>query len=241
MFAINFIIASNPFYNAYYYSDFLGKLIFLSIIFTSIVCWVILCHKFWETSVSRKKSRKFYEYFQKNSQNPLNVDWPSEMLNPFLDLYHVLKRQTVDVLNKNHRFSGEGRKTAYLSPSDIEFVEAHLLNAVSGQIKKLESNLFILATIVGLAPLLGLLGTVWGILMTFSSMQTHSAAGTNQMMLHGLSLALTTTVLGLLTAIPALIAYNWLKNGIRSFETEMEGFSTEILSLVEMQYRKVDF
>ena len=58
--------------------------------------------------------------------------------------------------------------------------------------------------------------------------------------LGGLSLALATTVLGLVDAIPALIGYNYLKNSIRDFELDMEGFAHETLASVEMQYRKVD-
>lgn len=63
---------------------------------------------------------------------------------------------------------------------------------------------------------------------------------TNQMFLGGLSLALATTVLGLVDAIPALVGYNYLKNTIREFRTDMETFSHEMLTTVELQYRKVD-
>jgi len=125
-----------------------------------------------------------------------------------------------------------------LSSSDVDYIESHLMMTISLQKKRLEKNLFILSTIVGLAPLLGLLGTVWGILITFASLQGQS--GTNQMVLGGISLALTTTVMGLLSAIPAMIAYNYLKNSVREFETEMESFANQLLSRVEMQYRKVD-
>jgi biopolymer transport protein TolQ len=111
---------------------------------------------------------------------------------------------------------------------------------VATQTKTLEKNLFLLSTVVSLAPFLGLLGTIWGILTTFSELQSHTAGGTHQMVLGGLSLALATTVLGLLDAIPALIGYNYLKNAIREFQTEMEGFANEILASIEMQYRKVD-
>ena len=75
---------------------------------------------------------------------------------------------------------------------------------------------------------------------TFSELQAQSVGSTHQMVLGGLSLALATTVLGLLDAIPALVGYNYLKNTIRDFATEMEGFSNEILAAVELQYRKVD-
>ncbi len=105
------------------------------------------------------------------------------------------------------------------------------------QTKFLEKNLFILATIVSLAPFLGLLGTVWGILTTFSQLQMQ---GGSQVVLGGLSMALATTVLGLIDAIPALVGYSFLKNKIREFQTDMDGFATEMLATVELQYRKVD-
>lgn len=114
------------------------------------------------------------------------------------------------------------------------------MTTVTNETKFLEKNLFILATIVSLAPFLGLLGTVWGILTTFSELQSQAAGSTHQMVLGGLSLALATTVLGLIDAIPALIGYNYLKNNIRDFETDMESFANEILASVEMQYRQVD-
>ncbi len=60
------------------------------------------------------------------------------------------------------------------------------------------------------------------------------------MVLGGSVLGACRSVLGLLDAIPALIGYNFLKNSIRDFATEMEGFSNEILAAVELQYRKVD-
>ncbi len=248
---INVFIASNPFYDAYIESDFLGKLIFIGLILLSIISWVILVHKLWQTYHARKQAAHFYEIFQLQKQNPLSLEYISpekrKYLNPFQELYGVLKKHTVDILNKNRHFSQKKAENnpqnaviSYLSPSDIGFVEAHLATHVAYQTKNLEKNLFILATVVSLAPFLGLLGTIWGILTTFSEMQTQTSGSTHQMVLGGLSLALATTVLGLVDAIPALIGYNYLKNNIKDFEIEMEGFSTEILACVEMQYRKVD-
>lgn len=91
---------------------------------------------------------------------------------------------------------------------------------------------------MSLGPFLGLLGTVWGILTTFGDLAAHAKESSHQNFLGGLSLALATTVLGLVAAIPALIGFNYLKNSARDFESDMEGFAHEILSSVEMQYRK---
>lgn len=230
------ILANNPFFNSYYNTDILGKLIFVSLLFISVVSWIIIIQKVWETWQIREQAKKFKKKFEMERHQPLKIECASTR-NPFMALHAILKRYTLDVLKKN-RLSGND--TSYLTPPDIDFVDSHLQMTIATQVKKLENNLFILATIIPLAPFLGLLGTVWGILNTFSEMQTHAIGTSQQAVLGGLSLALTTTVLGLIDAIPALIGYNYLKNTIRDFQTDMEGFSTDILAAVEMQYRKVD-
>lgn len=245
----NFIIASNPFFDAYSESDALGKLIFIALISLSICSWVVLLHKAWLTQKARKNAAIFEKSFQLQKMNPLSLDIDApakdEGVNPFREIYAVMKRNTVELLNKNRHFyetkgSGKKQDSSFLSQADIDYVDAHLMNTITGETKYLEKNLFILATIVSLGPFLGLLGTVWGILTTFSEMTVSTGGNSHQAVLGGLSLALATTVLGLVDAIPALIGYNYLKNNIADFETEMEGFAHETLSSVEMQYRKVD-
>lgn len=250
MFVNQIFLATNPFFDAYIQSDFLGKLIFIGLFLLSICSWVVLLHKLWQTYLARKSAARFIEAFQLQKISPLSLDCESlsrqKKINPFLDLYQVMKKQTMEILNKNRHFGlvhadGAQKGGAYLSGEDIDFVASHLMTSIAIQTKDLEKNLYILSTTVSLAPFLGLLGTVWGILTTFSEMQNSAAAGgAQQMVLGGLSLALATTVLGLIDAIPALIGYNYLKNGIRDFGTEMEKFANDILTSVELQYRKVN-
>jgi biopolymer transport protein TolQ len=243
----NILAVSNPFLDAFVLSDSLGKIIFIGLIFLSVITWVILIQKIIKTTQARKNSIAFSQLFNQQRLNPLNLETEkrktTEILNPFLEIYQVLKKQTLEMLNKNRLFGQVVSKesgSSFLSPSDIDCVQSYLYSTIATQVKGLEKNLFILSTIVTLGPFLGLLGTVWGILTTFSNLQVQGSAHTNQMVLGGLSLALATTVMGLVDAIPALIGYNYLKNAIRDFETEMEGFSTEILASIEMQYRKVE-
>ncbi len=241
------ILASNPFIEAYLLSDTLGKLIFICLILLSICSWILLIYKVWITYQARRNSLQFKKEFDLQKDSPLEID--SELPqaqkenNSFLHLYTTLRNQSIEMLNKNRLFGGNSEKNkeiSYLSTTDIDVIEAQLSSTIATQTKKLESHLYILSTIVSLAPFLGLLGTVWGILTTFSELQAHSGGGAHQMVLGGLSMALATTVLGLLDAIPALIGYNYLKNSINFFETEMGSFAMEILTTLEMQYRKVD-
>lgn len=237
------IFASNPLYAAYADADFIGKIIFLALLSLSVISWVVFVQKTWTARGMRKLSLEFKSLFEKSKHHPLNA--PMEPVfknkrfpNPFLSLYLVLKEQTLELLNKNKAF--EENDSVFLTPSDIDLISSYLATNISNQSRTLEKNLFILSTVVTLGPFLGLLGTVWGILTTFSELSTHTSGQSNEAILSGLAMALGTTILGLLVAIPALIAYNYLKNHSREFQTEMEDFATFILATVEIQYRKVE-
>jgi len=238
MLLVNHLFAANPFIDAYIQSDILGKLIFISLVILSVCSWVILAQKIIIMSRAKREAAQFYRVFDSQRDLPLAIEVDSLGGNPFRYLFQALKKHSLEILNKNRQFGGG--KVSYLTPADLDYVESHLHTTIAMQTRQLEKNLFILATIISLAPFLGLLGTVWGILTTFSEMQAQASGGGTQVVLGGLSLALTTTVLGLVDAIPALIGYNYLKNAIREIQTEMECFSIEILTAVERQYRKVD-
>ncbi|HEV8052198.1 MAG TPA: MotA/TolQ/ExbB proton channel family protein [Parachlamydiaceae bacterium] len=248
MFVNQIFLANNAFIDAYTQSDYLGKMIFIGLLVLSVCSWVLILQKWWITFQARKHSEQFYKAFESQRMNPLGLEMEKKQNykpNPFNELYFVLKKYTLEVLNKNRRFGQKNgiapeNAISYLSPTDIDFVQSHLMSSVANQTKHLEKNLFILSTIVSLAPFLGLLGTVWGILSTFSELQTNTSGSGHGMVLGGISLALATTVLGLIDAIPALIGYNYLKNNVRDFQIDMEGFSNELLASVEIYYRKVD-
>lgn len=246
-----FVLNSNPFFESYLQSDLLGKLIFLSLYALSICSWSLLLYKTWVTYQAKAQALRFYEAFQLQRSHPLSLECDhlqkkNKGMNPFLTLYQTLKKSTLEVLAKNRPSNQETPLDLAFLPSDLslslndlDYIASHLSTHVMKQVKELEKNLYILSTTVSLAPFLGLLGTVWGILMTFADLQSKTSSHTNDMVLGGLSMALATTVLGLLDAIPALIGYNYLKNSIRDFNAEMEIFSHEALAAVELHYVRV--
>lgn len=242
------IASMQNFTGAFSQADFFGKLIFLSLFALSLLCWVVLLYKWWLIRNVRSCSSRFIHALLKKKEPLFNVrvDTLPQMLykelpHPFASLLAILKEKTKEVLDKNHFFAGNGPDSAvYLSRSDIELIEMHLHSVMVNQRERLEKHLFLLPMITSLAPFLGLLGTVWGILITFGGLQTQGMVGSNTAILGGLSTALATTVLGLLIAIPSLVAYSCLKSAIHSYFSEMEGFSHQLLSTVEIQYRKVE-
>ena len=226
-------------FSAYSQSDFFGKCIFFGLFLLSFICWVLLIYKTLQAKKVKKLSKRFESLIAAQKERLLHLPI-EEMAHPFASIFSELKQKTGEILKKNHYFSsqGESKSAAYLSRTDLELIESHVLTTVSMETKRLEKNLFILSTIATLAPFLGLLGTVWGILLTFAGLQSSAAISSNSVILSGLSTALATTVLGLVIAIPALIFYNYLKNGLKEFSSDMEDFLYRMLSTVELQYRK---
>ncbi|MEM7175015.1 MAG: MotA/TolQ/ExbB proton channel family protein [Chlamydiota bacterium] len=239
------------FFQAFAQADFFGKLIFFALFALSLICWSFLIYKIWLMGHVRRQAKYFKRAIERNKDSLLNLDISLPKQSklgtfpyPYFTLYSALKKKAVELLDKNNYFSltpqEKNPQRNYLSRTDVEMLDAHLQATMTKQREKLEHNLFILSTTEKLAPFLGLLGTVWGILVTFGELQLNRGSSSNAVILGGLSTALTTTVLGLLIAIPALIAFNYIKNLNRRFAIDMRDFSHFLLSTVELQYRKVD-
>lgn len=241
---------ASSFFSAYTQSDLFGKAIIWGLFALSVLSWVVLLHKFLLVREARKISKQFQARVEEERDTLLSIDVrrfaqprSPEAPHPFCDIFLCLKKKTLEVLEKNRFFVAQSAHTEtspYLSKADLELIESHVLTTISMQSKKLDANLFVLSTTVSLAPFLGLLGTVWGILVSFSGLQQSSAAGSNSLMLAGIATALCTTVLGLVIAIPALISHSYLRSAVKTFSSEMEDFLYLLLSHVELQYRKVE-
>ncbi len=243
-------LATSTFFAAYSGSDLFGKMIFLGLILLSIVSWIFIIYQVWIVRLLDPLAKKYAHLFQNSNDQLLTKPIESlpalpmrDLQNPFIQIFLSFKNKTGQLLEKNLYFAkqtGEKTPRVYLSEKDIDLLESHALITLNDQIKQLEKNLYILSTIAPLAPFLGLLGTVWGILQTFSGMQSGLAITSNNAVLAGLATALTTTVLGLLIAIPALVGNNYLRSRFRALSSDMEGFLYNLLSTLELQYRKVD-
>lgn len=232
------MLATISLFQAYYHSDLFGKMIFLFLFLLSVTCWtliILLFRKTWQT----KKKAKFFSQKILSLTDKVFAQPIDNSGHPFSLLYKEIRSKTTEILEKNKFFS-EDRKKVFLSSSDLSLLESHTRNVMMQMLRKMEKHLFILPTIYTLAPFLGLLGTVWGILITFSHIAAGQSIAGNSLILSGLSMALATTVVGLLVAIPALIGYNFLKSEIEDFKKKMIHFAQTLLYHLEMQYRKVD-
>ncbi len=98
------------------------------------------------------------------------------------------------------------------------------------EIVRLESGLFVLEIIVGIAPLLGLLGAVSGLVTVFAAFGANAAGEDPHAIAKGISEALSTTIVGLAIAVPSLIAYSYFAKKIETMAAEMESLIADLLA-----------
>ncbi len=233
-----FLASGNPFINAYLQSDWFGRGVFVALLLLSMISWVVILYRVWIFFNASRLSRDLMAQF--SEKEPLNLQFQRplkgrflECSHPFFEIYKAFKKKALSILNRN---MADREGSPYFSQSDLELLEAQLEVSKEVQAKLLEKHLFILPIVMTLGPFLGLLGTVWGILMTFSEMQVRTQGVASTHLLAGISLALAATVIGLMVAIPALIGFHYLKHKLRESRREMEEFSFLLLSSLEFRY-----
>lgn len=230
---------SNPFLFAFSQSDLFGKLIFIGLFVLSIGSWTLIVHKFLLTrSWVRLGTYAFRNFVPAQPLSRPKKATGARRHNPYTSVGNVLNTTCLDVLTKNQALTGSS--TPYLSASDVDAISDQVEIVLADETHRLERHLYLLSTTVSLAPFLGLLGTVWGILVTFADLQNKGTGGGNEMALGGLSMALATTVIGLLVAIPALVGNNYLRASIKGIHHQLRDYAARVLGAVELQYRSVD-
>lgn len=126
-----------------------------------------------------------------------------------------------------------GRKPAG-GLSTVQFIERALASAIGREMEALEKRLLFLATVGSVAPFVGLFGTVWGIMNSFQAIAV--TRDTNlAVVAPGIAEALFATGLGLLAAIPAVIAYNKFSNDLGRFGGRLESFADDFTTLIARQ------
>jgi biopolymer transport protein TolQ len=119
----------------------------------------------------------------------------------------------------------------------LEHAENAIARALAAQVLRYEENMVWLATMVAVAPFLGLLGTVWGVMEAFSAVSVMQTASI-QTLAPGVSSALLTTVAGLVVAIPSVVGYNVLLNKTKMLTTEIENYASALADRIELEMTK---
>ena len=125
---------------------------------------------------------------------------------------------------------------AALSQHEMGLVKALCEHILDEEEIRIERGMGVIATVVALAPMLGLLGTVWGVLDAFADMGAAGSA-TIATMAPAISSALVTTVVGLLIAIPGVCIHARLSATIRGLISDMEGFADDLMGRIRYEFQ----
>ncbi|OPY70497.1 MAG: Biopolymer transport protein ExbB [Syntrophorhabdaceae bacterium PtaU1.Bin034] len=205
-----------------YSSGPVAKAVVFILLLFSILSWTIVFFKWKQLSAVDKDGMRFLKVAgDSESFKRLTTMYADNPDSPFYRLLITSYKELTIRQKENQNLGVEA----------IPAVESVLKVAVSEETERLERRLSFLATTANTAPFIGLFGTVWGIMDSFREI---GLRGTTSLAVvaPGISEALITTALGLATAIPAVLAYNYLINRLKSVSTKMEHASARIVNLI---------
>jgi len=228
--------------DAFLLSNFAGQIIVVILFIGSIFAWTVMITKMREIHCVRRMSQRFLRAYRAE-KHPASLFMKRQKYEPSAT-YRIYERTCKAIGTELEArgadpgdlfLGGVGAPTRRLTANQLISVRNLAESFMDDQALLLESNMHLLAICVSAAPLLGLLGTVWGLLESFGDL-----VGAGSAMLStvapGISGALLTTVVGLLVAIPSAVAYNVITDQIRRVTVETDNFLQELISDVERHY-----
>jgi biopolymer transport protein TolQ len=193
----------------------------------SLGSWFIVGLKWWQFRRISEQSARFFTELERTPG--LREAYHALMKLP-PSPYNRLFREGISFYSELHPGAlGEGEKGTYsLSDTQLEALKMVLAKEIAAERDVLAHSVPWLATIGAVSPLLGLLGTVLGVMSAFIGIAS-KGSGNLAAVAPGVAEALVTTVAGLATAIPAVMAYNYFAGRVGRFEGELEGFGNELV------------
>ena len=198
-------------------ADIVVKSVIILLIAASIYSWAIIIEKFKMFKKINQSTVEFEEKFWKSkSAESFYNNLPANKDDPMSNVF----RKTMQVVLKSRSRSNLNEKLTSLLESNIE-----------SEVNFLEKNFSFLATVGSTAPFIGLFGTVWGIMNSFQSIAV-SRNTSLAIVAPGIAEALFATALGLLAAIPAVVAYNKFNSDSRRYFSKIDNFSKRFISII---------
>ncbi len=188
----------------------------------SVITWTIIFLKSWMLWSINRRNRSYTKTFWAASDlnAAANLDQDTSAIGRIAGIgFHAIS----DVRNN--------ASTMLELSGDIQSIlERSLRQQISKERKTLEQGLSLLASIGSTSPFVGLFGTVWGIMHALQSISEAKSASLD-VVAGPIGEALMTTAIGIAAAIPAVLAYNYFIQRIKSTEAELEYFATDFLNL----------
>ena len=198
-------------------ADIIVKSVIIILIASSIYSWAIIIEKYKLFKKINKTSEEFENKFWKSrSAESFYNNLPEKIDDPMANVF----KDTMQVIVKSKSKSNLSNRLESMLEVNIE-----------KQMNIIDKSYTFLATVGSTAPFIGLFGTVWGIMNSFQSIAI-SRNTSLAIVAPGIAEALFATALGLLAAIPAVIAFNKFNNDSKKYLQKLENFSKRLLSII---------
>jgi biopolymer transport protein TolQ len=217
-------------------TDLVGHTCLVVLAIFSVISWAIIGYKFLHIYQATKQTDEFVDSCM-GGGGSLDDAYKSAADYPDSPLAQILREAYVEVQAENWYKGDYGLDLNARVDIAKVGIERVMERTISGEISHLESYLIFLATTANVCPFIGLFGTVWGILGCFQSLGG-AATSAVQALGPGIATALTTTVAGLVAAIPAVICYNYLTSKIQVLISRMDSFALELSNVIQKQLLK---
>ena len=203
--------------NLFIRADIIVKSVIIILIASSIFSWAIIIEKYRLFKKINKSSEEFENKFWKSrSAESFYNNLPDKIDDPMANVF----KDTMQVIVKSRSKSNLSDK-----------LESMLQVSIEKQMNTIEKSYTFLATVGSTAPFIGLFGTVWGIMNSFQSIAI-SRNTSLAIVAPGIAEALFATALGLLAAIPAVVAYNKFSSDSKKYFQKLESFSKRFTSII---------
>ena len=236
------MILANSLVDGFLGSNLMGQGIVAVQLLGSVVMLAVVLGKWKELSYVRMATRRFVRDFT-SGHDALEyyLERRPSIASGVEGIYketceRLLKLLTQDVRSLLVGRQTDGNGSAALTAREIELGRGTCEHALDEEEIRLDHGMGVIASVVSLSPMLGLLGTVWGVLDAFAEMGTAGSANLATIA-PSISAALVTTVVGLLIAIPGVMAYTRMNATITQIRSEMEGFADELMGRIACEFQ----
>ena len=207
-------------FSLFFRADPIVKLVIFGLFIASIWSWAIIINKIKMIRKMNNVTKKFEDLFWSSaSLEDLYTNTESKNDNPMIAIFNKSMIEWLKLRNSKIKDRIENR------------LNNVLVSSINNEITKLEKNMIFLASLGSSAPFVGLFGTVWGIMNSFQAIGITKNTSL-AVVAPGIAEALFATALGLIAAIPAVIAYNKISSVFDNYSIRLETFAQEFVNRV---------
>lgn len=233
---LNIILLSGGVWDMIGSSGTIAQGILLLLLWFSVVSWGIIVYKWKIFKKARAQSQKFLNLFrQRRSFSEASATLAVLSGTPLSKILNTGYRTVQEIARDNPVYVKETNPKIALTFEALEEVKSAVQRTSNEELERLEKYLVFLATCGNVAPFLGLLGTIWGVMDSFRSIGVKGSASL-AVVAPGIATALIATIVGLAVAIPAVIGFNYFNNKLRGFSVLFDNFSSELVSQIKKEH-----